>query len=119
MLALFSIQFLPTTHSEGWSLPLMMWLFFVTPTAIGQRTTAGLDRDAGSPAVAKSPRPESGVKWAVVIGISNYRDPRIPNLNYCVDDAELLAKQLAEQCDYEPDRNLPDTASDQASPTAD
>ncbi len=105
MLTPSSIRF-PSTHAEGWIGTLVMWLLVITPTAIGQSTTAGAARDAASPPVVKSTRPESGARWAVIIGISNYADQKIPGLNYCVDDAELLVERLAEQCDYAPEKIL-------------
>jgi uncharacterized caspase-like protein len=46
--------------------------------------------------------PDQGRKWAVVVGVNEYTDPGIPPLKYCVADARLVAKQLAEKCGYDP-----------------
>lgn len=43
---------------------------------------------------------EGGRKWGVVIGVNEYLDPEIPKLSYCVADARLVARTLAEKCGY-------------------
>jgi formylglycine-generating enzyme required for sulfatase activity len=48
----------------------------------------------------------AGRKWAVVIGINKYLDPRIASLRYCVADAHRLAETLAAKCGYEEKRIL-------------
>lgn len=45
-------------------------------------------------------------KWAVLIGVNEYLDPKIPNLKYCVADAHLMYRTLTERCGYEPDQVL-------------
>ncbi len=45
-------------------------------------------------------------KWAVLIGVNEYLDPKIPNLKYCVADAHLMYRTLTERCGYEPDNVL-------------
>lgn len=49
---------------------------------------------------------DQGRKWAVVIGVNQYLDPLIPSLQFCVADARLVTRTLAERCGYEPDRIL-------------
>ncbi len=41
-----------------------------------------------------------GRKWAVLVGVNNYRDSQIPALRYCVSDAQLVHDKLT-QCGYE------------------
>ena len=48
----------------------------------------------------------TGTNWAVVIGVNSYLDPNIPDLRYCVPDASLVAKTLADKCGYEEKRIL-------------
>ena len=46
-------------------------------------------------------------RWALIIGINDYLDnPGIPDLNFCVQDAELLAQRLAAAPDGFPQRNI-------------
>jgi formylglycine-generating enzyme required for sulfatase activity len=49
---------------------------------------------------------DAGNRWAVVIGINNYLDPTIPDLQFCVSDARLMARTLATRCGYEMRRIL-------------
>lgn len=37
---------------------------------------------------------QTGKSWAVVIGIDNYQDPKIPRLKYAVADARAVGKEL-------------------------
>ena len=48
----------------------------------------------------------AGRRWAVVIGVNKYLDPQIPSLEFCVADAQLMAKTLTEKCGYETERIL-------------
>ncbi len=41
-------------------------------------------------------------KWAVVIGIEDYQDAKMPDLNYCVDDAEAFTQILIKQYGFAP-----------------
>ena len=49
---------------------------------------------------------DAGRKWAVVIGVEKYSDPRISSLDFCVDDAQEMASVLVEKCGYLPERVL-------------
>jgi formylglycine-generating enzyme required for sulfatase activity len=49
---------------------------------------------------------DAGRKWAVVIGVNTYLDPKIPNLRFCVADARLMADTLAAKCGYDARRIL-------------
>jgi tetratricopeptide (TPR) repeat protein/uncharacterized caspase-like protein len=43
-----------------------------------------------TPALAQADTPKTGAHWAVIIGISNYRDTRIPSLRYASSDAKAF-----------------------------
>lgn len=53
-----------------------------------------------------SRRFDAGRKWAIVVGVNEYLDPSIPNLRFCVADAQLMARTLADKCGYGPERIL-------------
>ncbi len=41
-------------------------------------------------------------KWAVIVGIEDYQDAKMTDLNYCVDDAEELAQILIRRFGFAP-----------------
>ena len=43
-----------------------------------------------NPLITQDHKKISGVRWAVIIGISNYRDSRIPSLRYAAADAKAF-----------------------------
>jgi formylglycine-generating enzyme required for sulfatase activity len=45
--------------------------------------------------------PTRGKRWAVIVGINNYSDPRIPKLRYAVADARLMYNNLVQSCGYD------------------
>ena len=45
-----------------------------------------------------------GRKWAVVVGVNDYAF--LPNLEFCVDDARLIAETLEDKCGYPADNLL-------------
>ena len=49
---------------------------------------------------------DEGQKWAVVIGVNEYLDPKIPALKYCVADARKLFETLTKQGGFDPERVL-------------
>jgi uncharacterized caspase-like protein len=49
---------------------------------------------------------DGGNKWAVLIGVNDYSDGRIPDLKYCVADAKRVSKTLTTQCGYPEDNVL-------------
>lgn len=49
------------------------------------------------PAPESTQLPEIGQRWALVIGISNYQDSRIPSLRYAAHDAKAFAGWLESQ----------------------
>ncbi len=55
---------------------------------------------------AKKREGNAGARWAVIIGVNQYLDPKILKLKYAVPDAEMMADKLVERCGYEPDRVL-------------
>lgn len=61
------------------------------------------DAAAQKPAAERFDR---GKKWAIVIGVNDYVDDKIPDLRYCVADAKLLAATLREKCGYPGDHIL-------------
>ena len=71
-------------------------------TALAQDSSDKAIRRARNPAE----RFDEGRKWAVVIGANEYLEPKANNLRYCVADAHLLAKTLAEKCGYKPEHIL-------------
>jgi uncharacterized caspase-like protein/tetratricopeptide (TPR) repeat protein len=46
---------------------------------------------------------QGGRKIAVVIGINQYDDKRIPGLNFCVNDSVQMYETLVNECGYRPD----------------
>jgi uncharacterized caspase-like protein len=54
-----------------------------------------------------------GKSWAVVIGIDNYQDPKIPRLKYAVADARAIGKEL-ERRGYQVTLMLNDQATERA-----
>jgi len=55
---------------------------------------------------AAATRFDQGRKWAVVVGVNQYLGEGIPSLEFCVADANLVAKQLVERCGYDEKRVL-------------
>ncbi len=49
---------------------------------------------------------DEGRKWAVVIGVNKYLDPKIPPLKYCVADAHRVFEALTRQSGFDPDHVL-------------
>jgi formylglycine-generating enzyme required for sulfatase activity/uncharacterized caspase-like protein len=58
---------------------------------------------AGLPASARA---DEGRNWAILIGVNEYLDPKIPQLQYCVEDARKLFETLTRLGDFQPDRVL-------------
>lgn len=54
----------------------------------------GRDGAAAAPAAAEAKR------WAVLIGVETYQDPKIPALRFSVDDVDALRKVLVERAGY-------------------
>ena len=46
---------------------------------------------------------DGGDRYAVIVGINKYRDPKVHGLRWCVADAELLADVLVKRCAYPKD----------------
>jgi hypothetical protein len=49
---------------------------------------------------------DQGRKWAVVIGVNEYLDPKIPDLKYCVADARRVFEVLTKHGGFDPQRVL-------------
>ena len=49
---------------------------------------------------------DKGEKWAVLIGVNKYSDPKLHNLHYCVSDVRLMEKALVKKCGYDKDHIL-------------
>ena len=49
---------------------------------------------------------DAGRKWAVLIGVEKYFGPGIRSLDFCIDDAQEMARVLVEKCGYLPERVL-------------
>lgn len=49
---------------------------------------------------------DAGRKWAVLVGVDKYLDPKVPSLQFCGSDARLLARKLEESCGYDADNIL-------------
>jgi formylglycine-generating enzyme required for sulfatase activity len=45
--------------------------------------------------------PSKGRRWAVIVGINNYFDPKIIKLKYAVADARLMYNNLTQFCGYD------------------
>lgn len=43
-------------------------------------------------------------RWAILVGIDAYENPRIPRLRSCVNDVRLMHKALVTCCGFQPDR---------------
>jgi len=53
-----------------------------------------------------SPSPDGGKRFAVAIGISDYKDDNITNLGVCHFDAERILKMLTERCGVAKDNTI-------------
>ena len=49
---------------------------------------------------------EEGRKWAVIIGVNEYLDPKIPPLRFCVADAHRVFESLTGKSGFDPDHVL-------------
>lgn len=56
--------------------------------------------------LSASARADEGRNWAILIGVNEYLDPKIPQLKYCVEDARKLFETLNRLGDFQPDRVL-------------
>ncbi|MBI2369595.1 MAG: caspase family protein, partial [Deltaproteobacteria bacterium] len=74
---------------------------------------------AATAAAPPAPRPEppKGDRWAVVIGIGSYDDPRIGKLRYTVPDAEAMYRYLTTDGGYAPDHVVLLTDKTERKPT--
>ena len=55
-------------------------------------------------ASARVTPPQRPDRWAVLIGVEDYEDPKINKLNYSMDDVESIKKALIEDNGYDPDK---------------
>ena len=84
-----------------------LYLTEVTPEAIRDQVipaleSLGIEVDP-EPLPPPPPRPSIGLPHAVVVGISRYEDPGIPDLKYAAKDADQIAKTLIERAGYPAD----------------
>jgi formylglycine-generating enzyme required for sulfatase activity len=43
---------------------------------------------------------DGGSRWAVIVGVNKYTDPKMSSLRFCVPDAKLMAEVLQKKCGY-------------------
>ncbi len=58
---------------------------------------------------------EGGKKWAIVVGVNDYKRPSVTDLKYAVPDAELFAQALTEVAGFEPENVFLFTTANQDS----
>ncbi|HIC89762.1 MAG TPA: caspase family protein, partial [Anaerolineae bacterium] len=101
-----------------------LWVRYGQTRGWIQRHNVSLRRTLPDSAARGGPKPTSlqamggtfnrTKRWALIIAINKYLDPKIPSLRYCVADAQLLADTLIEHCGYEPKRILMLTDAEEA-----
>ena len=82
---------------------LLITLVAVSSAAIAQSPDGSPNQRAMVVESTPSAQFAAGKKWAVVVGVNDYAF--LADLEFCVDDARLIAKTLEEKCGY-PEENI-------------
>ncbi len=67
---------------------------------LAQRAAALVGAATTTPVAAGARVPAAPNRWAVLIGVEKYKDPKVPALQYAVDDIEQLRLALIQQAGF-------------------